>query len=108
MTEQKLIDEGYVEGKKSFEFLSKEIHDNFNWENVYKAMRALEWEWSFGKDKEGNDMMGIPSMQTIKNTAFELLKEAYDKENQFGTGGFTAGWDSGELYLVFTLEETSA
>jgi len=107
-TEQQLIDEGYVEGKKSFEYLSKEIHDNFKWENVHKAMVAINWCWLLGKDKFGKGNYGVPSIETIKNHAYSLLKEAYESGNQISTGGFSAGWDGGELFLSFTLEEHSA
>jgi hypothetical protein len=107
-TNQQLIDEGYADGKKSFEYLSKEIHDNFNWENVHKAMTAVNWVWSFGKDKLGQEQKGVPSLETIKNFAFCLLKEVYENGSQVSTGGFSAGWDNEELFLVFTLEEYSA
>lgn len=106
---QQMIDEGYAEGKKSFEYLSKEIHEQFNWERLHKAMTAVNWCWSLGTDSFGKDNMGVPSIETIKNHAYALLKEAYGLEKgQISTGGFTAGWDSGELYLVFTFEEASA
>ena len=105
--EQQQIDEGYIDGKKSFEFYSKNIHEHFKWENVYKAMVALNWCWRLGTDEFNNDNMGVPNVATIKNHAYRLLKEAYDEEKQISTGGFTAGWDSGELYLVFILEEWS-
>ena len=105
---QQMIDEGYAEGKKSFEYLSKEIHEQFNWERLHKAMMAVNWCWSLGTDKFGKDNMGVPSIETIKNHAYALLKEAYDLEKGgISTGGFSAGWDSGELYLVFTFEEAS-
>jgi hypothetical protein len=72
-------------------------------------MMAVGWCWSLGTDKFGKDNMGMPSLETIKNHAYAMLKEAYDLgKGQISTGGFTAGWDSGELFLVFTLEEASA
>lgn len=108
MTEQQLIDEGYKDGKKSFEFLTKQIHENFRWDNVHKAMMAVNWCWSLGRDSFGKDNYGVPNIETIKNHAFALLKTAYDDEKQISSGGFSAGWDSGELYLTFTLEEWSA
>jgi hypothetical protein len=106
--EQKMIDEGYIDGKKSFDYLSKEINKSFNWEKVHKAMIAVNWNWCLGKDSFGQDNMGVPSLVTIKNHAYALLKDAYEKGNTISTGGFSAGWDCGELYLVFTLEEATA
>ncbi|WP_114752304.1 hypothetical protein [Pleomorphovibrio marinus] len=106
-SDQKLIDEGYKEGKKSFDFLIKEIHDNFNWENVHTAMHATNWVWVIGYDEFGKENKGIPDIPTIKNNAYALLKRAYDRETQVSTGGFSAGWDNGELYLTFTLEQFS-
>ena len=106
---QQMIDEGYAEGKKSFEYLSKEIHEQFNWERLHKAMTAVNWCWSLGTDKLGKDNIGVPSIETIKNHAYALLKEVYDLgKGSISTGGFSAGWDSSELYLVFTFEEASA
>lgn len=106
--QQSLIDQGLIPGKKSFEFLSKQIHDNFKWENVHKAMVATNWVWAFGRDKYGENK-GTPDITTMKNFAFGLLKQAYDNgTGSVGSGGFTAGWENEELYLTFTLEEYSA
>ena len=107
MTEQQLIDEVYKDGKKSFEFYIKEMEEHFNFEKVHKAMTAINWCWSFGKDDLGQERKGVPDLCTIKNRAYSLLKEAYDENKQISTAGFTAGWDSDELYLVFNLEEWS-
>lgn len=108
MTEQQLIDEGYAEGKKSFEYYVKEFGENFKWENVHKVMTALNWCWYFGKDAFGQDNYGVPKLETIKNHAYARLKEAYETGNQSSTGGFTAGWEGGEMFLVFTVEEWTA
>ncbi len=107
MIDQQMIDEGYAEGKKSFKYYSDELNENFNWNKVHKAMIAVEWHWYFGKDKFNADNMGIPSLETIKNHAYALLKEAYDDMLTHSTGGFTAGWERGELFLSFTLEDFS-
>jgi hypothetical protein len=104
--DQKLIDEGYAEGKKSFEHLAKQIAANFNWKKVHAAMMATNWAWYFGDDELGRENYGIPTVQTLQNHAIALLKNAYDTECQTSTGGFTAGWDNGQLYLTFTLEES--
>ncbi len=94
--------------KPSFELFAKEIEKTFNWSNVHKTMILLEWYWSFGIDKNGVENKGMPSLETIKNHAYILLKKAYSDEITISTGGFTAGWDNGELFLSFTLEECSA
>ena len=107
-TIQEMIDEGYFDGKKSFTHLAKEIHDSFNWNNVYVAMRALDWQWSLGIDASDKKTMGIPSIDTLKNEAFRLLKQAYDDGHQHSAGGLTAGWENNELYLSFILEDAVA
>lgn len=94
--------------KPDFEYLVKEINQYFNFEKVHKAMIATEWHWNFGQDSYGQDRDGIPTLSTIKNYAYHLLKQAYDEDlSRVCSGGFSAGWDNGELYLTFTLEETS-
>jgi len=104
---QDLIDNGYTDGKRSFEVCVKEIFESFNFENVHKAMMATNWVWVLGTDRNGKDNYGIPSLETIIDHALILLKQAYDEEKQISTGGFSCGIDSGELYLVFSLEENS-
>lgn len=109
LPDQKLIDDGFIDGKKSFEYFAKEIHDDFNWIMVHRAMIANEWYWALGKDEMGKDRRGIPCLTTIKNYAYELLRSAYNAgTGQISSGGFTAGWDGNEMFLTFTLEETSA
>lgn len=104
ITEQDLIDAGYIEGKISFEQAKNNIHDFFDFEKVHKAMIATEWNWHLGIDSMGQENLGIPNLNTIKNHAYALLKNAYDKGGIHSTGGFTAGWDDGSMYLEFTLE----
>ncbi|MGA9651945.1 hypothetical protein [Pedobacter sp.] len=107
INDQYSIDNGYAPGKKSFEYLAKSIGESFDFKLVHKAMLAVEWKWSFGTDKYGIENYGIPTLDTIKQHAARLLKEAYDKDCSISTGGFSAGWDSGELYLLFQLESAS-
>lgn len=104
---QELVDKGYADGKRSFDVCVKEIFESFNFQNVHKSMIATDWTWVLGKDENGNDNKGVPSVETIMNHAFNLLKQAYDEEKQISTGGFSCGIDSGELFLVFSLEENS-
>ena len=107
MEEQELIDEGYIEGKKSFEYYYEEIFNNMDFEIIHKAMVATNWHWYLGVDQFGNDNNGIPTINTIKNHAHWLLKEAYEREMQLSTGGFEASWDNGELSLSFVLDSWS-
>src|SRR5690606_14023355 len=97
--------EGYVEGKRSLDYVVKEIFDGFDFEKVYKTMKALDWTWYFGVDTAGRERQGIPSVQTLKHNAYEILKKVYERgKGSNSAGGFTAGWDDGQLYLVFSIE----
>ena len=64
-----------------------DIIDNFKWEEVYMAMKALEWTWW----DSGNE---APSIGQLLRCAMGLLNDAYDgaeieKENYtVATGGF--------------------
>ena len=77
-----------------------EILDNFDFEMVHKAMIALEWNWYMGIMGEG-----IPSVGALKKTAGELLSDAWMKKTTISSGGFSAGYDDGDLVLRFILEE---
>lgn len=92
--------------KQSFSKLVEDIHDNFNWKKVHKAMVATKWEWYLGKDMFGNSIMGVPDLKRIKNEAYQLLQDAYDNESGTSTGGFTAKYEDNQLTLFFTLAET--
>lgn len=65
------------------------IVENFKWEKVHKAMKALGWTWY---DSEGE----TPSVGALFKCAVGLLHEAYDGAERFGanynagTGGFYA------------------
>lgn len=94
--------------KKPFSYYIEEFGQHFQFEKVHKAMLSLNWCWNLGTDELGNDNMGIPSIQTIKNHAYKLLKDAYDNGNGTGCGGFVAGWDGEEMFLTFLIEEWQA
>jgi hypothetical protein len=100
MTEQQLIDKGYADGKKSFEYLWNEIEENFKWEKVYTVMKALDWVWHFH-----NNEYGIPDIRTIKKHCRKNLFEIYENGNgSYSTGGFTGRYDGENLSLLFTVE----
>lgn len=100
MTEQQLIDEEYTNGKKSFDYVWHQVCENFDFNKVFTVMKALDWSWHF-KDER----CGIPTPKTIMETARTMMFESYNDGFQCSSGGFTVGWDSGEMYLVFQLEE---
>lgn len=109
MEQQDLINEGYADGKRSLDFVVKEIFEGFNFEKVYQTMKALDWVWYFGVEADGREKYGIPNIQTLKNSAYRMLKEVYERgKGSNSTRGFRAGWDGGELYLTFSIEENSA
>lgn len=67
-----------------FDLLFDKIGSVFEWNKVYKTMKALDWCWSMGDGK-----MGIPNTDTLKQRARQLLREVYDrKSGRIGTGGF--------------------
>lgn len=74
-----------------------EIMDNFNFENVYKAMVALEW-----------GVVGKPDIPQLRKIARDLLKRVSDqdeKESAISTCGFTAEMEGDTLKLRFQVEE---
>lgn len=105
---QQNIDEGFVEGKKSFEYIWQELGKSFDWARVHKMMLAVEWYWSFGNDQNGVDQMGIPCIKTIQSYVYSLLKRAYDEDlTSCSSGCFVVGWDGDEMYITFIAEQDS-
>jgi hypothetical protein len=78
----------------------KTIYNGFNWGNVYKAMKALDWTWAFPNDNEG-----IPNLNTIQTHAHYLLLQAWKEKKTISTGGFRASYDNGHIALEFVLED---
>ena len=83
----------------------EKVLKEFDFTKVHEAMKALDWQYR-------NE--GVPSTETLKETARELLKDAIglrDKGStkaQSSTGGFTAKCSKkGRLTLRFVLEECS-
>ncbi len=101
METQQLINEGYVDGKKSFEYLFEKIEQSFDWNKVYNVMKVLDWHWQIH-----DELYGIPRTDTIKKTARRLLFHIYEQgKGSTSTGGFSAGMEDGELWLTFQIEE---
>ena len=83
----------------------EQLMENFDFENVHKVMVALEWEWCFGHGGSG-----IPSVESLKEKAMELLSNVDDlmyEDNEIvcSTGGFEAKYHNGCLSLSFIVEE---
>lgn len=100
-TTQRMIDEGYSEGKKSFEYQWNKIEKHFRWERVYSVMKALDWHWHIH-----NEEYGIPRIDTMKKHARKLLYDIYQQDKGNGScGGFRYGVEDGQLWLTFEIEE---
>lgn len=100
--EQQMINEGNKPGKKSFSYCWHIIEHSFDWEKVHAVMKHLDWEWVIDHK---NNKKGIPSIDTIKMLAKDLLKGTWEKENNSSTGGFMCGYDNGDLWINFSIEE---
>jgi hypothetical protein len=65
-------------------------------------MKTINHEWDLGM-KNGYPTSGIPSIENIKRTALSFLKEAYDNDGLFSSGGLTAYWeDEDTMCLEYT------
>jgi len=101
MDTQTLINEGYVDGKKSFDFLIEKVFKSFDFKKVYTVMKALDWHWHIHDEN-----YGIPRVDTIRKEAKRLLSEAYKNgKGSISSGGFSAGCEDGELWLSFSIED---
>lgn len=79
--------------------------NNFDFKNVHKTMKALDWKWG---NKRGT--MTIPSLTEIKKLAFELLTNV-SNSNEYaaiGTGGFLASREGRYLFLDFIVSDFSS
>jgi len=77
------------------------VMNDFDFERVHKAMVALDWEWK-------SELKKVPSIEELKSTAIYLLCSALRHKNKIRTGGFSASFEDGELYLDFTIERASS
>jgi hypothetical protein len=95
--------------KSVHESMIDEIIDKFNFERVYIAMSALDWQWA---TTAGNGYE-IPTLPRLKAMARVLLRECIT-EKQVGSGGFVATYhpkdrDTSEyLDLKFVLHHADS
>jgi hypothetical protein len=71
-----------------------EIMETFDFEMVHRVMKFLDWEWHSS---------GVPSIETLKDQARELLQEA-DRGCPLATGGFVAEFDGMDYKLLFYVD----
>ena len=68
----------------------------FEFEDVHKAMVALDWKW-FGYDD-------VPSTGDIKQSALRLMKQCVDEKlKRVETGGFIVETDGDDISLSFVI-----
>ncbi len=75
-----------------------EILENFDFCGVRRAMHAAKWKW--------HDV-GIPSIDDLRVTAYQLLLEC-PFNGSLETGGFKASYEHGYLTLEFVYRRASA
>lgn len=89
-----------LEGNFNYKEQIKNILEEFDFERVKKAMKALNWKYWTSDFKEY-----IPDIQELKNTAQRCLEHAI-KHQLSETGGFLAVHSGGVLNLYFVIEDT--
>ena len=76
--------------------LIDEILDEFNFQDVHRAMKALNWTW-YGSDDS-------PSIGDLRRQSRKLLQELLKDNNQcVGTGGLFAYKEEGLVGLRFEV-----
>ncbi len=78
------------------------VLQEFDFDKVHKAMKALDWKW--------NSCNGVPSKQNLKDTARSLLTDLLNSDyTEVGTGGFTAVRHSfKEVELRFCIDDVDS
>lgn len=91
--------------------LIDECMDWFDFEQVHRAMKALNWTWGNHPPDGG---FHLPCIGELRETARECLKDASDKalatgnRCSDGTGGFEASAEPGRVELRFVLSAWEA
>ena len=71
----------------------KDIITKFDFEKVYKTMKALDWQWKWNWLQDNKYVSGIPSISYLKDHAEELLRKALKEKSTHYSGGFRASYD---------------
>lgn len=69
----------------------KDIIKKFDFEKVYIAMKALDWQWNWLQDNKY--VSAIPSISYLKDHAEELLRKTLNEKSTHYSGGFKASYD---------------
>ena len=83
------------------------VLDDFDFESVHIAMKALDRKWYF----ENDDLKMIPTVSQLKEHAKEMLiklTSSKPKVSRICTGGFEAENHEGFISLNFILEEADS
>lgn len=56
-----------------------EVMDQLDFEKIHTIMDVLDWEWW---------NQSVPSIETLKKQAYDLLEDAWEHKCSTGTGGF--------------------
>lgn len=94
-----------MENLNLFSYHWEQITQNFEFEKVHKAMKALDWHWLNSE--------GVPQIAEIVEAARRLCLECYEAAPQeqsqtktLSTGGFRASYSAKEdlMTLEFILD----
>ena len=85
---------------EKFEELRNKAMKDFNFENVYKYMKLVDWTWT----SLDHDVY-IPSIQMMKRLVFKLFQTIQESESSnVSTGGFTVSLDEDGAGIDFSVE----
>ena len=68
-----------------------DIMDNFDFDCVHRVMEFLNWKWVFAKTSSG-----VPSIDEIRDFAFDLLVRAAKEKTNIASGGFKAVYEDSD------------
>ena len=88
--------------KNKFEDMWHDIKCTFDFDRVYKVMKATDWTWGQG------ERASIPSPKMIEARARDLCMEVFKNKTTIETAGFSANYDGFNLFLCFYIESTES
>ena len=68
-----------------------DIMDNFDFDCVHRVMEFLNWKWVFA-----NTSSGVPSIDEIRDFAFDLLVRAAKEKTDIASGGFKVVYEDSD------------